>query len=186
MEKQHTVCPSWMGPVLGAPLRKLIHNPYRITKPYLAPGMTAIDMGCAMGFFTIPMAHLVGANGRVVAIDMQEKMLDGLLKKAHKAGVASTITPHLCTQTKLNLEGWAEKAGFALLFMMLHEVPDPERLMQEIRAALLPGGRLLLAEPKVQHQADYDACIKMIEKTGFVLAERPAIPACRAAVFQKQ
>jgi len=48
--------------------------------------MTVLEPGPGMGFFTIPPARLVGASGRVVAVDLQRKMIAGLKLRAAKAG----------------------------------------------------------------------------------------------------
>ena len=73
----HRVCPWWIGWLLINPLRRFAHDPDRIVGPYLKPGMLAVDLGCAMGHFSLPMARMVGPAGRVVCIDVQAKMLAG-------------------------------------------------------------------------------------------------------------
>ena len=69
--------------------RRLLHQPEKILAAYLQPGMTAMDFGCGMGFFSIPMAKLVEASGTVIAVDLQSQMLRTLRKRAEKAGVAT-------------------------------------------------------------------------------------------------
>ena len=65
------VCPFFMGYLLLNPLRKLLENPDRLLGPFVRPGMTVLEPGCAMGFFTLPLARMVGATGRVIAVDIQ-------------------------------------------------------------------------------------------------------------------
>ena len=78
---------SWRGgPLLTASARKLIQNPKRIVGSYLSDGMSAVDIGCGMGFFTLPMADIVGTQGKVIAVDLQPEMLAGLKERASKAG----------------------------------------------------------------------------------------------------
>ena len=89
------VCPVWVGYLLASPLRKFAHNPDKILSPYVKEGMTVLDIGSAMGFFSIPMAQMVGPEGKVICVDMQEKMLERLQKRAHKAGVADRIETRL-------------------------------------------------------------------------------------------
>ena len=74
----HRVCPWWLGYVLASPLRRLLQDPVAIVQPYISPGMTVLEPGPGMGFFTIELARLVGGTGRVIAVDIQPKMLDGL------------------------------------------------------------------------------------------------------------
>src|SRR5437867_3779272 len=84
MEKRkkssHSVCPWWIGYILASPVRKLMHNPHTILAPYVNKGMTVLDFGSAMGFFSIPLAQMVGPAGKVICVDMQEKMLERLKK----------------------------------------------------------------------------------------------------------
>jgi ubiquinone/menaquinone biosynthesis C-methylase UbiE len=167
-------------------LRKLIHNPRRIIEPYLSEGMAAMDIGPGMGFFTIPMAEITGKHGKVIAVDLQPEMLSGLEKNAQKAGVEN-ITFHPCASGSLNIGLWDGSIDFVLIMMMLHEVPDPDRLIHEVYSAMAPGGKLLFSEP-VGHvnKAKFESSVAMIQKTGFNLIASPKVHFCRSAVFQKE
>ena len=68
MAEEH-VCPVWVGYLLASPVRKLIQNPKKLLSPYVEEGMTVLDAGCAMGFFSLPMARMVGPNGKVICGD---------------------------------------------------------------------------------------------------------------------
>ena len=85
------VCPWWGGYFIDNWLRRLFHDPDAILRPYVHPGMTVMDVGCGMGLFAIAMARLVGPTGKVIAVDLQQQMLDVLGKRALKAGVADRI-----------------------------------------------------------------------------------------------
>ena len=69
------VCPWWLGYFLASPLRKLMQNPDTILSGHISEGMTALDVGSAMGFFSIPMARLVGASGKVICVDLGGKSI---------------------------------------------------------------------------------------------------------------
>ncbi len=177
------VCPWWAGYFIDNPLRRLLHNPVQIVSPYVQSGMTVMDVGCGMGLFSIAMAKLVGDEGRVVAVDLQQKMLDALLRRAQKAGVADRIQLHKCEQNCLGVEA---QADFALAFMMVHEVPDQRRLLGEIKACLKPGGKLLVAEPIVHVSGRaFLKTVATAEELGFRVVEEPRVHGCRAAVFEK-
>ena len=80
------VCPWWLGSLLASPVRRWMQgDPVEILKPFVREGMTVLEPGPGMGFFTIPLARLVGASGRVVAVDLQPKMIAGLKRRAAKA-----------------------------------------------------------------------------------------------------
>lgn len=141
------VCPWWAGNLLASPGRRLLQNPEKILRPHVSAGMRALDLGPGMGFFSLPMARLVGEPGRVFCVDLQEPMIAGLKRRAARAGLAARIEGRVCSATSLRIDDLAGTLDFALAFAMVHEVPDPDRLFAEIRAALKPGGRLLVCEP---------------------------------------
>ena len=183
--KQHHICPWQGGPILTAGLRKLLHNPYRIMSPFLSEGMTAMDIGCGMGFFTIPMSNITGSRGKVIAVDLQPEMLAGLQMNAQKAG-CENITFHQCAYNSLNIGQWEKAIDFALVFMMLHEVSDAERLVRELCEALAPGGKLLFAEPVVHvGKRSFQKSVSMIQQSGLEIIGSLKIPICRSVVFQK-
>ena len=68
--------------VLDNPIRRLIHDPQKILGGYIEPGQTVLDLGCGPGTFSIVMAKMVGESGKVIAVDVQEEMLQILRKKA--------------------------------------------------------------------------------------------------------
>ena len=69
--RDHHVCPWWIGYLIASHLRKLGENPDTILGPLVEPGMTVVDVGCAMGFFSLPLARMVGESGRVLCVDVQ-------------------------------------------------------------------------------------------------------------------
>jgi ubiquinone/menaquinone biosynthesis C-methylase UbiE len=154
--------------------------------PYIERGMTILEVGPAMGFFTIPMAGLVGGEGRVVAADAQAGMLAGLKKRADKTHHANIVF-HQCSVDSLHLEKYSGQVNFALIFWMLHEVPDAERLIGEVREAMSVGKLLLFAEPILHvRRAAYRRNVQIIEKAGFDLIDHPKIGISYASLFRKQ
>lgn len=164
----HRVCPWWLGYLLASPLRRLLQDPDEIVKPYVEEGMSVLDVGCGMGFFSLPMAKLVGEKGRVVCIDLQEKMIKGLVARARKAGLADRIDARVCSQNSLGLNDLAGKIDFALVFALVHEVPDKDNLFSEIRRTIKPAGKLLLAEPKGHvSKPDFERTVSVAQSRGF-------------------
>jgi len=125
MEKVH-VCPWYIGYFLLNPLRKAMQSPEEILGAYVKEGMQVIDYGSAMGFFSLPMAKMVGPSGRVVCYDVQEIMLRKLAARARKAGLEGIIEPRLVDGKPVLKGEGATKADFALLFAVAHEVPDKD------------------------------------------------------------
>jgi ubiquinone/menaquinone biosynthesis C-methylase UbiE len=177
------VCPWWGGYFIDNPLRRLLHSPEKIVGPYVKPGVTVMDIGCGMGLFSITMANIVGDQGRVIAVDLQQGMLDVLRRRAEKAGVADRIQLHECEQDHLGVDA---QAHFVLAFMMIHEVPDQRRLLSEIHGCLKPGGRLLVAEPKIHVPLKaFQQTVATAEELGFRPMAEPRVHGCRAVVFEK-
>lgn len=183
---EHT-CPVWVGHLLASPLRRLVQSPKRIVGPHLQPGMTVLDVGSAMGFFSIPMARWVNPGGRVICVDLQQPMLDGLGRRARKAGVLESLELRRCEQGDLGIADLAGRVDFALAFAMVHEAGDPKGLVEEIAATLAPGGRLLIAEPRghVTSEAFADTVVSA-EQSGLRLIERPRIRWSRAGLFVRR
>ena len=180
----HSVCPFWMGYFLLCPVRRFGQNPEKILSPYVGSGMTVLDIGPGMGFFTLPMARLVGPTGKVVCLDVQLKMLDAVRHRADKAEVADRIETRVCEPMSLGIGDLAGKVDVVLLFAVVHEVPDTPRLFREIAQAMRPGARCLVAEPKLHvSERDFEQTIATANEQGLELAERPVIWGSRTGVF---
>lgn len=178
------VCPWWAVPfTIDPPFRRFLHDPQRIVGPYAKPGMTVLDVGCGVGWFSIPMARMVGNGGKVIAVDLQQQMLDMLRRRADKAGVSACIETHKCEQDRLGID---VEADFAIVFAMLHEVPDQRRLLSEIHACLKPSGRLLLAEPPIHVTTKkFAGEVAIAEDVGFRIVERPRLRWSHAVLCEK-
>ena len=177
------VCPWWLAYTFDNPLRTLFHKPDIIFAPYVREGMTVADIGCGLGYFSIGLAKIVKDNGKVIAIDLQEKMLEKMEQRANKKGVREIIHPIQCSEHDI---GIAEPLDFALTFWMAHEVPDIERFFGQIHEALKPGGLLFITEPKFHVTADeYRKEIGAAAKVGFAFKKEPIVKFSYAAVLQK-
>ena len=181
------VCPAWLGYFLASPIRKFIHPPQTILTPYVKEGMTVLDIGCGMGFFSIPLAQMVGAAGKVICVDMQEKMLKGLEKRVQKAGVSARIETRLCSQHTMGLQDLAERIDFALAFAVVHEVPDPRRFFVELVATIVPSGSVLLAEPKGHvSEAEFTSTLWMAQQQGLTMLKTLQIFRSRSVLLKKE
>ena len=184
----HRVCPWWLGYFLASPVRRWLmgQDPEKILAPYVRPGMTVLEPGPGMGFFTLVLARLVGDSGRVVAIDIQQKMLDGLRRRAGKAGLSARIQPRLAAPDSLALADLAHQVDFVLAFAMVHELPEGNSFFPEVARTMKPGASLLLVEPAghvkpcvyAEELADANAA-------GLAVTERPAIRRSHAALLLK-
>jgi SAM-dependent methyltransferase len=164
----HGVCPWYLGYLLASPVRRLLENPERMLRPYVRRGMTVLEPGSGMGFFTLPLARLVGAEGRVVCVDLQRRMIDGLRRRARKAGVLDRIEMAICSPDDLGIGEWAGRIDLALVIHVIHEVPDANRFLRQIHAALRPAGTLVIIEPKGHvTPARFEEMLALAETVGF-------------------
>lgn len=178
------VCPWWGGYFIDNRFRRLLHQPERILATHLRPGMTAMDFGCGMGFFSIPMARMVDANGTVIAVDLQPQMLRTLRKRAERAGVAGRIRTHACQRDSVGVD---DPVDFVLAFWSAHEVPDVRRFLGEIHDSLVDGGKMMLVEPRGHvSEADFQQMTATAGQVGLQLEDQPPIRLSRAALFLKR
>ena len=177
------VCPWWLAYTFDNPLRRLIHNPEKMLGKFINEGDTVVDIGCGMGYFSIGMAKMVGAKGRVISVDLQEKMLERVQFRAQQKGLLSRITLHKCSSDKLGVN---EQADFALGFWMVHEVRNKDAFFNEIVTFLKPGARFLLVEPKIHVKEPYFRKITDIAiKVGLNQCSEEKIGLSRAMLFVK-
>jgi cyclopropane fatty-acyl-phospholipid synthase-like methyltransferase len=182
----HRICPWWLGYLLASPLRRLLQDPVAIIKPYVREGMTILEPGPGMGFFTLEMARQAGANGRVVAVDVQPRMIAGLKKRLAKAGLLERTDARLASSDSLGLQDLRGKVDFALAMAVVHEMPSSARFFSEVAEAMKPGASLLLAEPSGHVKADaFEAELRDAAAARLEVAERPTISRSHAALLKK-
>ncbi len=176
-------CPPWLAGVLGHPLRRWLHDPEAILRPFVRPGATVADVGCGPGFFTIAMARLVGDRGRVIAADLEPRMLERTKAAAERAGVAGRVTLHRCGEDSLGLP---EGLDFVLAFWMVHEVRGRERFLAEVRRALRPGAGALVAEPPLHvSAANFGRTVGLARDTGYAVEPGPRIRFSRTVMLRR-
>jgi ubiquinone/menaquinone biosynthesis C-methylase UbiE len=181
-ENRHTrVCPAEFSGSLDNSLRKFFQNPVKILKPYIEKGMTVLDLGCGPGFFSVEIAKMVTETGKVIAADLQEKMLEKLGRKIKGTETEKIIELHKCDEDKT---GVTEKADLILAFWMIHEVPDKQKLFIELKSLLKPSGKLFIIEP-IFHVSgsEFDEMLNILKNTGFEVTERPKVSVSRAVLL---
>jgi ubiquinone/menaquinone biosynthesis C-methylase UbiE len=173
IENTPYVCPAEFSGSLDNSFRRMLHNPKKILTPYIKPGMTVIDLGCGPGVFTVEIARLLSGSGKVIAADIQEGMLKIVAEKVNGTDHQNKVVLHKCEQNKTGL---TERADFILAFWVIHEIPDHNSLFGELAELLNPGGKILIAEPRLHVTAsDFRKMKRIIENTGFEFAENPGV-----------
>ena len=179
---KHT-CPWWLAYTWDNRIRNIFHNSEVILKPYMKPGITALDVGCGMGYFSIHMAKYIGEEGEVISVDIQKEMLKILKERSERDGIENIIKPIL---SHGDLSDISKRIDFALNFWMLHEVDSQEKLVEQIFNLLNPGGKYLIAEPKIHTSNEYfKSIIEMCKWIGFNVETYPNIMFSRSVLLSK-
>ena len=184
--KPHGVCPWWLGYLLASPVRRLVWQPGKILAGHVRPGMTVLEPGPGMGFFTLELARLVGNSGRVIAVDIQPRMLDGLRRRASKAGVLDRLDIRRALPDSLGLTDLTAVVDFTLAFAVVHELPAAAPFFQEVARVSKPGARLLFVEPSGHVKMPlFEAELQAARDAGFSFVESPSIPRSHAALLER-
>ncbi len=181
------VCPWWLGYFLASPIRGWISDsPAKLLAPYVHEGMTVLEPGPGMGFFTLELARLVGASGRVIAVDVQEKMLRGLKRRAQKAGLLERIDVRVVPGNSMELQDLAGAVDFTLAFAVVHEMASAESFFSQVAAASRKDAQLLFVEPAGHvNEPHFDEELQAASHAGFVLECRPSRKRSHAAVLKR-
>ena len=183
----HRVCPPWVGYFLLNPLRKFFENPDKVLGPFVQEGMIVLEPGCGMGYFTLPLARMVGPQGRVVAVEIQEKMLTALSRRARKAGLLDRMDLRHIGKDGLGIKDLSNRVDFAAAIHVFHEVPDQTVFFKEVWEALKPGGKLLVIEPKGHiSPEEFQQSLSEAMETGFYSEALPRGMDGRKALLVKK
>jgi ubiquinone/menaquinone biosynthesis C-methylase UbiE len=122
------------------------------------PGDVIADVGAGSGYYSFRMAGKVAPKGKVLAVDIQQEMLD-LIRKRMKADKVDNVEPILGTLTDPKLP--ASAVDLILLVDVYHEFSHPYEMSVEMVKALKPGGRLVFVEYRME---DPKVPIKLVHK----------------------
>ncbi len=183
---EHSVCPWWIGYFLANPLRRLMQDPNSILAPHVRAGMTVIEPGSGLGFFTLELARLVGPGGRVIAVDVEPRMIAGLQRRGRKAGLLDRIDARTVRSTSMAIDDIEGRTDVVFAFAVVHEMPAPGPFFAQAARALKPGGTLLLAEPAGHvDEKEFAGELAAAAQAGLALVSRPAMRGCRSAELRK-
>jgi ubiquinone/menaquinone biosynthesis C-methylase UbiE len=124
----------------------------------LETGLVVADVGAGSGYFTFPIAEKVAPKGKVLAVDIQEEMLD-LIRKRAKERKLTNVEPILGTVTDPKLPDGG--VDLILLVDVYHEFDHPYEMTVAMTKALKPGGRIAFVEFRME---DEKVPIKLVHK----------------------
>lgn len=182
----HGVCPWWAGYLLASPVRRLFQNPGAILKPYIRLGMTVLEPGPGMGFFTLEIARLVGPSGRVIAVDVEPRMVSGLRRRAERAGLSDRVDARTVRPDSLLLDDLPACVDFVFAFATVHEMPGAESFFSQTARVMKPDARLLLVEP-AGHVGEAEFAQELAASTaaGLIVDANPSLPKSRVVLARK-
>ena len=151
---------------LERPEREKEEAPTKLLKALdIKEGQLIADIGAGSGYHAFRMAPLVGAKGKILAVDIQQEMLDLMNTKAKKDKVANVETV-LGTETDPKLP--KGEIDLIILVDVYHEFSHPYEMAEKMVAALKPGGRMAFVEFRLE---DEKVPIKLVHK----MSERQVI-----------
>ncbi|WP_296557236.1 methyltransferase domain-containing protein [uncultured Acetobacterium sp.] len=134
------------------------------------------DIGCGIGYFTIPAAALIGSN-TVYGLDTSPEMLAELELRSKAAGLNNIAT--VKTQ-ELDLIIPDATVSFGLMVNVIHEIVDKTQFLEESSRIIKPGGKLAIIDwekaetktgPPIDHRIGSDEVKTMLNEIGFVCQE---------------
>ena len=167
----------WMISVMhDNPLLPLLKNPYRsLETAGLKPGQKVMEVGCGPGFFTIPAAKMVGDNGLIYAIDVNQRAVKRVKEKMRKLGV-DNIKPILGNAANSGLPD--SSIDLAFIFGLRYITGGLSNLISEMYRILGSGGILSFEKTT----GSDDKLVEEVERAGFVKTEKKG----RVFVFVKR
>ncbi|MEQ1871779.1 MAG: class I SAM-dependent methyltransferase [Vicinamibacterales bacterium] len=142
----------------------------------IARGATVADVGAGSGYMSVKLARIVGPTGKVYANDIQPQMIELLRKRLAREQITN-VEPILGGPDDPRLPEGA--IDLILMVDVYHEFQAPQVMLRKMRAALTPGGRLVLLEyrkedPSIpiifEHKMSVSEAKLEVEAEGFVLS----------------
>lgn len=182
--------------ILLNPGREALEQPERSLDALgLKDGDLIVDMGCGNGYYSLRLATRIAPHGHVMAVDVQQGMLDQLITRMDEAGIRN-IYPILGEHDDPGLP--PGKADWIFMVDVYHEFSNPAAMLAKIRTSLAPGGRVALYEYRGEqdpatiafpiprdHKMTVDEVMSEWIPAGFRLVERHEfLPAQHLFVFE--
>jgi ubiquinone/menaquinone biosynthesis C-methylase UbiE len=166
---QSAPCPAALSRLVDMPIRRRYMHPV-LDRVGICPGERVLELGPGPGMFTVEAAQRVGPEGRLVAVDIQPKMIAQVEERVREAGLTNVET-HVADAYHLPLDDTSVDRAF--LVTVLPEIPNQARALAELHRVLKPGGLLSITEEFAD--PDYPFAfetVRRVEAAGFKLDQR--------------
>jgi len=163
---------------LDNPTRRKYMPPFKTLEKFglkQKGGGTFLDIGCGIGYFTIPAAKIL-SNGEAIGIDILEEMLEHARERAE--GIKN-IEFRLSKEYEFPIED--KTIDYAMLSNVLHEIEDKKKYVNEIKRVLKQKGQIFIVEwkkietnygPPVDHRLSDDYITELFKELGLELIEK--------------
>jgi ubiquinone/menaquinone biosynthesis C-methylase UbiE len=163
--------PRRKGYLLGPERESHWNPPEFLRRLSLQEGQTVADLGSGPGFWTFPLAAIVGPHGRVWALDGSRELLDDLNVRnpPPQVQVVQSELPHIALPDRSVDLIWAA--------FVVHEVDPLEQFVSEMRRTLGPAGRIAIldwrpdaigeAGPPRNHRLSSEMVLAVLTAGGF-------------------
>ena len=131
------------------------------------------DIGCGIGYFSIPAADVIGSNGLVYALDVEEEMIEELDKRIMENKI-DNIQTVITEEYNFKLDD--NSVTYALICTVLHEIEDRIKFLNETKRILNDGGNIAVVEwikkesdwgPPISHRVDSSDVMSELLDCGF-------------------
>jgi SAM-dependent methyltransferase len=158
----------------------------------LHQGEMVADLGAGSGYFTFRIAKKIGARGKVLAVDIQDEMLQALRQRANSEGIlnveeikASETDPHLA----------AGSVDLVLMVDVYHELSYPFEVMTSVRNSLKTDGRVVFVEYRKEdpgipikevHKMSIEQLVKEMKVVGLIRSQTiESLPSQHIVIFER-
>lgn len=176
--------PQWMANLIDNPMRRRVQPPEQMPLRHdLLPGQTVLEVGPGNGRYTLAAARYLGEDGRLVAVDIEPKMIARVQGRLQAEGVTN-VEARTANVHALPFEDGAFDAIY--MITVIGEIPQPEQAMREFYRVLKPGGTLAFSELLLDPDYPLAGTLNQwASKAGFTLRRKTGGFFAYSIVFRK-
>ena len=176
--------PEFLANAIDNPLRRRIQPPDETPRRHaIEPGMVVLEVGPGNATYTVATARAIGPQGRLIAVDIEPRMIERVRRRVEKEGLAN-VEARVADVYDLPFSD----GTFDAIYMtaVIGEIPSPEKALNEFHRVLAPSGTLAFSE--LLMDPDYPRAPSLMRKAsaaGFRMKRREGNLLYYTLVFEK-
>ena len=163
--------PEFAANIIDNPLRRQIQPPDEMPFRHgIKPGMRILEVGPGNGTYTIATARALGAEGALITIDIEPKMIERVNQRILEEGIQNAEARKADV---FDLSFGDSSFDLVYMIAVIGEIPSPEKALAEFHRILKPGG--ILAFSELLMDPDYPLAsnlINLVVPRGFSVEDR--------------